>query len=253
MLIHSRFSGMVGKWMSRVKREALAVRSAVYHRLYVTPKLESDIVNAFHRLFYTRQYLIGNGGNTSWFGVSTMKCPLDMWIYQEILFERRPAVIVETGTAGGGSALCLAHLCDLLGEGRVVSIDIEPNAARPIHPRIRYLTGSSTDEAIIHEVRNLVAGEKRVMVILDSDHRQSHVLRELRIYNELVTVGDYLIVEDTNVNGHPVYPEHGPGPKEAVDEFLKETQKFEVDRVREKLFLSFNAGGYLRKTAQGTR
>lgn len=92
-----------------------------------------------------------------------------------------------------------------------------------------------------------MSGHDSVMVILDSDHRKDHVLKELRAYSQYVTVDSYLIVEDTNINGHPVYPDYGPGPMEAVEESLKEDDRFAVDRTKEKLLLTFNPGGYLRR------
>ena len=85
------------------------------------------------------------------------------------------------------------------------------------------------------------------MVVLDSDHTRDHVAEELRLYAPLVTSGCYLVVEDTNVNGNPVLPEFGPGPQEAVAEFLAQTDDFEVDHEREKLMLTFNPNGYLRR------
>lgn len=85
------------------------------------------------------------------------------------------------------------------------------------------------------------------MVILDSDHHKEHVLKELRTYSRFVTLDSYLIVEDTNINGHPVYLDFGPGPMEAVEEFLTENSQFFVDRTKEKLLLTFNPCGYLRR------
>ena len=85
------------------------------------------------------------------------------------------------------------------------------------------------------------------MVILDSDHGKDHVLNELRTYSPFVTKGSYLIVEDTNINGHPVLHDFGPGPMEAVEDFLKENQNFTVDKSKEKFYLTFNPKGYLRK------
>ena len=204
---------------------------------------EPGVTNAFHRLYYDSAVW----KDTYWLGTRTQKCPLDLWVYQEILQETRPDLILETGTAHGGSALYMASVCELLGRGEVVTVDISPIEGRPKHDRITYLTGSSTAGEVVAEVERHVAGQERVLVILDSDHSYNHVLDELRIYGPWVSPGSYLIVEDTNVNGHPVLPEHGPGPMEALDEFLAETEDFEIDPAREKFFFTFNPRGYLRK------
>jgi cephalosporin hydroxylase len=204
-------------------------------------------VRSITEQFHEQYYESGVWRNTYWLGVETFKCPLDLWVYQEILFELRPRYVVETGTAAGGSALFLASLCDLLGGGEVLTVDIEERADRPAHPRIKYLRGSSVDEQLVSKIKDAVEGAGPVMVILDSDHGREHVLAELRAYGELVTEGSYLIVEDTNVNGHPVFQLHGPGPMEAVEQFLRETDRFAADREREKFFITFNPKGYLRK------
>ena len=211
---------------------------------------QKRIVRPFHRLFYdsgTRTW-----SNTRWLGVPLQKCPFDLWVYQELLHELRPAVIVECGTAYGGSALFLASLCDLLGEGEIVTIDIEEYADRSVHDRITYLSGSSTDPAIVETVRDRVKGRSPVLVLLDSNHERDHVLAELRLYGPLVTPGSYLVVEDSNVNGNPVLPDFGPGPAEAIEAFLAESDDFEVDESREKYFLTFNPSGYLRKRSAQT-
>jgi cephalosporin hydroxylase len=156
-------------------------------------------------------------------GVPTLKCPRDLWVYQEILFETRPNLIIETGTAFGGSALFLASLCDILGSGRVVTIDISPKPERPRHERITYLTGSSTSTSVVGQVRSMIRSGERVMAILDSDHRREHVLQEVREFGPLVSTGCYLAVEDTNINGHPVALCSGPDPWEALDEFSRAT------------------------------
>ena len=207
---------------------------------------EPSITDVFHRLYYETAVW----KDTYWLGVRAQKCPLDLWIYQEILYEQRPDLILETGTAHGGSALYLASVCDLLGRGEIVTVDIHPLEGRPEHDRITYLTGSSTAMDIVSELEGLAAGRESVLVILDSDHSRDHVLDELRLYSRLVTPGGYLVVEDTNVNAHPVFPEHGPGPMEAVDAFLAETDDFEVDAAREKFFLTFNPRGFLRRSGQ---
>lgn len=202
-----------------------------------------SISEQFHELYYESRVW----RNTFWLGVETFKCPLDLWVYQELLYEVRPRYIIETGTAAGGSALFLASVCDLLGSGEVITIDIEERPARPTHPRIEYLHGSSVAEEVVGAVKGRVGAAGPVLAILDSDHSQQHVSRELRVYGQLVTTGSYLIVEDTNVNGHPVLQHHGPGPMEAVELFLRETRQFTPDRDREKFFLTFNPRGYLRK------
>ena len=204
---------------------------------------EPGITEAFHRLYYDTAVW----KDTYWLGVPTQKCPLDLWIYQEILYEQRPDLIIETGTAHGGSALYLACVCDQLGRGEIVTVDVFPIDGRPRHDRITYITGSSTAPEVVAEVERLAEGRERVFVILDSDHARDHVLDELRIYGSLVSPESYLVVEDTNVNGHPVFPEHEAGPMEAVDEFLAENDEFEIDLAREKFFLTFNPRGFLRK------
>ncbi len=207
--------------------------------------LDADIIRAFHELYYARKEQ--TRGNTRWLGVPVQKCPLDLWIYQEIIYETRPDLIIECGTANGGSALYLASIYELLGTGHVVTIDITPHKVRPQHPRITYLTGSSISPEVVKQVKQLAVKAKRIMVILDSDHHKDHVLRELRTYSPLVTPGCYLIVEDTNLNGHPVVPDFGPGPWEAVEEFLRQNHDFEIDQSREKFMVTANKNGYLRR------
>ncbi len=202
----------------------------------------SLIMRSFHWLYYRRSSQTWM--NSFWMGVRTLKCPLDLWIYQEVLHETRPELIVETGTSSGGSALYLGCLCDLFGRGEIVSIDIEEKEGRPKHERVTYLNGSSTSPEIIAAVRKRAEG-RRTMVILDSDHSRDHVLRELEAYAPLVSSGCYLIVEDTNINGHPVKWDFGPGPLEAVRLFLRGRSQFEVDLRREKFMLTFNPYGFL--------
>jgi cephalosporin hydroxylase len=204
-----------------------------------------ETVDRFHELYYDAADRTWR--DTWWMGIRTYKCPLDLWIYQEILHELAPDLVVECGTAEGGSALYIAHVLDVMGKGEVLTIDLAPAARPPSHPRIRYLLGSSTDPAIFKVVEDAARGQANVMAILDSTHSREHVAEELRVYHRMVTPGSYLIVEDTNVNGHPVFREHGPGPMEAVQEFLAEHPDFTADESREKFFLSFNPRGYLRR------
>jgi cephalosporin hydroxylase len=209
-------------------------------------KAEQRIVSEFHKLYYYGKEKTWKN-NTFWLNVPVAKCPLDLWIYQEIINETKPDLILETGTAYGGSALFLASICDLVNHGRIVTIDVEAQAGRPEHQRIKYLSGSSTSEGVVTELKRMINPEDRVMVILDSDHRAEHVRNELEIYSRMVSVACYLIVEDTNINGNPVTPLHGDGPMEAVADFMVQHQDFEIDRQREKFFMTFNPKGYLRR------
>jgi cephalosporin hydroxylase len=187
----------------------------------------------------------------SWFGVPAQRNPLDSWIYQEIIFATKPDIILETGVYNGGSTYYLAHLCDLLGHGEIVAVDITLERVVPKvreHPRVTLYEGSSTAPEIMEKMRAHSLG-KRTMVILDSDHSESHVYDELQLYSPLVSRGCYLVCEDSNVNGHPAYHEHGPGPYEALQRFLAETDGYVVDKHCERLLCTFNPNGFLRKVA----
>jgi cephalosporin hydroxylase len=204
------------------------------------------VVDDFHRLWYDT----GNRGQwawTTWLGHRVQKFPADLIVYQEILAETRPDLLVETGTCNGGSALFIATVMDAIGHGTVLTIDVESQPNRPEHPRIEYVTASSTAPEIVSRVVAQARPLERVMVALDSDHSRDHVARELECYAAVVTPGCYLIVEDTNINGHPVLEDFGPGPMEAVDAFLPAHPEFERDATREKLLMTFNPGGYLRR------
>lgn len=223
---------------------------------------ERVIIDAFHRLYYEVSIfdLAPAPGEQqaspilTWLGVPVSKCPPDLWIYQEIIYERKPELIVETGTQYGGSALFLANLLDFIGSGRVVTVDIRTYEGLPQHervlvehPRIEYLLGSSTSPEVVERIKALADGAERVMVILDSDHRMQHVLKELSIYSNIVTDDQYLIVEDTDINGHPVFENFGPGPMEALERFLAHDKRFVIDKSREKFLMTVLPNGYLLK------
>ena len=196
----------------------------------MNPADPSSLVDQFHRLYYDRREQ--TWGNTFWLGHRVLKCPLDLWSYQEILHEVRPELIIETGTYQGGSALFLASICDLLGEGEVLTIDVDRREGRPWHPRITYLTGSSTSNAILRQVRRHAKSASPVLVILDSGHAKDHVLAELYAYAPLVTPGSYLLSQDGVIDELSEFAEHRPGPLEANREFLATHDEFDHDRER---------------------
>jgi cephalosporin hydroxylase len=183
-----------------------------------------------------------------WHGIRTLKLPSDVWNYQEIIFEHRIANVIETGTRHGGSALFFAETLEARGGGRVVSIDID-SVSRELasHERIDFLVGDSAAPAMVAGALERIAPrDGPLFLILDSDHSRDHVLRELRAWVPELRKGDYLVVEDTIVNGHPVRPQHGPGPLEAIAQYLAETPGLLVhDRAREAKFgTSFAARGH---------
>ncbi|MEP7068782.1 MAG: CmcI family methyltransferase [Usitatibacter sp.] len=187
--------------------------------------------------------------NMAWHGVRTLKFPSDIWNYQEIIFERSIEHVIETGTRHGGSALFFAEtLAARGGAGRVVSIDVDSLSRRlASHERITFLVGDSASAMMVDRALALLpAARGPLFLILDSDHSRDHVLRELRAWVPRLKAGDYLIVEDTIVNGHPVRPEHGPGPFEAIAQYLEEAPGLLIhDREREAKFgASFAVRGH---------
>ena len=215
------------------------VRGATYR---IGRRLDRAAVDRAHDVLYASDAWT----QASWLGTQAIKNPLDLWVYQEVMVDTRPELVVETGTYRGGSALFLASICDLLGEGEVISIDVRPvQDFYPGHPRVTYLGGrSSTDADVVEEVRARADG-KRTLVVLDSDHSQRHVEDELAAYAPIVPVGCYVIVEDSNIGR--IRKDLLPGPLEAVEAFLARTDEFEIDRSREKFLITFNPSGYLRR------
>lgn len=211
--------------------------------------IDSDkgLVNRFHKLYYDN--FQNTWQNTRWLGTTVYKCPLDLWVYQEIIFETKPDIIIECGTAKGGSAYYMAFVCDVLNNGKIITIDIEAADGKPQHDRVTYIVGSSIAQETQDQLKKLIPEGSKIMVILDSDHSGEHVLKELKIFNKMVTKECYLIVEDTNLNGHPVIGWHGPGPMEALEEFLKleASNDFAIDMSKQKYYLTFNPKGYLKK------
>jgi cephalosporin hydroxylase len=185
----------------------------------------------------------------TWHGVPIHQNPIDLFILQEIIWQVRPRVIVETGSLHGGQALFLAHQCWTLGQGRVCSVDNMPIPTRAQHPLLLYVDGDSVAPETITAVRACCGNGRLepILVILDSAHDAAHVRKELDAYGPLVTPGSYLIVQDTNLNGHPVLPDFGPGPMEALNLWLAYHPEFEPDLRCERFGVSFHPGGWLRR------
>lgn len=201
--------------------------------------------------------------NFRWMGRPIIQYPQDMIAMQEILWQVQPDLIVETGIAHGGSLVFYASICELIGKGEVLGIDIdirthnrEAIESHPMFKRITLLEGSSTAPEVIAQIKT-IAANKKVLVVLDSDHTHEHVLAELRAYAPLVALGSYCVVFDTIIEDMPaaLYPDRpwdiGNNPKTAVQAFLDESPDFSVDEgIEAKILITVAPGGYLRRVAQ---
>lgn len=198
--------------------------------------------------------------NFSWLGRPIIQYPQDMIAIQEIIWEVKPELIIETGIAHGGSLIYYASLLELIGYGEVLGIDIEIRPhnraaieAHSMYKRISMLEGSSIAQEIVEQVRK-AAESKRTLVVLDSNHTHEHVLVELEVYAPLVPVGSYCVVMDTVVEDMPedFFPDRpwgkGNNPKTAVWEFLKTHPEFEIDKsIEHKLLITVAPDGYLKR------
>jgi cephalosporin hydroxylase len=211
---------------------------------------EREVVDNFHKLWWHNQNTFREN---KWLGVQTLQNPMDIWITQEIIVETKPDFIVETGTLYGGSALVWATILHQVNpNGRLITVDIEDHAQEakelPLwKEKVDFFLGSSVTPEVVGAVRKRVEG-KKVMIIFDSNHHKDHVFKELVAYSPFVQVGGYMIVQDTNLNGHPVYRQSsGPGPMEAVEEFLAVNKNFESDQGRGRLLFTFCPRGFLKR------
>lgn len=201
-----------------------------------------------HRLANIMYFRSGVFQHTEWMGIEAAKCPMDMWVYQELMFRLKTDLVVETGTWKGGSALFFAHILDLLGHGRLVTVDINLPKNLPQHHRIKYIQGSSTEPGVLNKIDQYAAEAKSVLVILDSDHKADYKLEELNHYAKFVTTGSYLIAEDSVFDFYPAWPEFGPGPAQAVQKFIHNNSEFEIDRTQERHMISFCPAAFLKRT-----
>ena len=184
---------------------------------------------------------------TTYFGVQTLKNPLDFWVYQELITRLRPDVIVEIGNRFGGSALALAHLCDLLGQGRIIGLDVDHADLSPVtraHKRISLIEGDACGS--FPAVRAMIGPDEQVLVIEDSAHTFENTLNVLSRFSPLVKPGGYFIVEDSICHhGLAVGPD--PGPFEAIEAFIAAGSDFVIDRSLESFLITWNPKGFLRR------
>jgi cephalosporin hydroxylase len=213
---------------------------------------------AFNNASNSNQYSY----NFSWMGRPIIQYPQDMIAMQEIIWNVKPDLIIETGIAHGGSLIYYASLLELIGNGEVLGIDIDIRAhnkaeieKHPMYKRIKMIEGSAIIEETIQQVKAIAKNKEKILVCLDSNHTHDHVLKELEFYASLVSIDSYIIVFDTIVEDLPenYFKEKRPwgignNPKTAVWEFLKTNNDFIIDRsIDNKLLISVAPEGYLKR------
>ncbi len=202
----------------------------------------------YHSWYYDR--LVWT--HTTYLGVPCLKSVSDMWNYQEILAERKPSLVIEFGTFKGGSALFFATMLKLISpHSRVLTVDVRQdlvNEAARKNPDIEFMEASSTSPEAAHRIRELrLAYPGNGFFIVDSDHSKDHVFQELLQLRQVTQPGDYIVVEDGSLNGHPVFPTFGPGPYEALEDYFAQyPDDYQSDTAREQKFgFTFAPKGFL--------
>ena len=210
--------------------------------------------------FITKSDQYNYAYNWTWLGLPIIQMPEDIIIIQEIIWDCKPDVVIETGIAWGGSVVLYASILEMLGNGKVIAVDtvlpqknIDQIMKYPFSKRIDLVEGSSTDRSVVEQVKSKIKPGDTVMVILDSNHTHDHVFNELLEYSELVTKGNYLVVSDTIVQEIPKQLHrprswgHGNNPRTAVDAFLQENiERFsQNNQYNKKAINSFTRNGYL--------
>ena len=199
--------------------------------------------------------------NFSWMGRPIIQYPQDMIAMQEIIWDLKPDLIIETGIAHGGSLIYYASILELIGKGEVLGVDIDIRKHNrteienhSMFKRIQMIEGSSVSQETVDKVAEIAKGKQTVLVTLDSNHTHEHVLQELIMYSPFVTKGSYLVAFDTIVEDLPndYLPgrswNQGDNPKTAVREFLKSHPEFETDKsIDNKLLISVGPDGYLKR------
>ena len=236
--------GCLPVWIEMYMRLRSLVRSLVislYNALFA---------RAVEKLFFHQLVTkTNNFGKSNWLGKPIWQNTFDLWIAQETIYDVKPSLIIECGTNRGGSAYFYAQLFDLMDtDGRVVSVDIE-KLHDLSHPRVTYLVGSSVSGEIAGQIRAMAeTATGPVLVILDSDHSEAHVAKELELYAPLTTVGSYCLVQDGIIDELFMFRKGRPGPLPALEKYLAKHPEFEIDHERCGRFLiTHHPKGWLKR------
>ncbi|HEY2846597.1 MAG TPA: CmcI family methyltransferase [Pyrinomonadaceae bacterium] len=201
----------------------------------------------YHHHYVHQAYRYGDSEmQQRWLDHDILKSPFDCWIYQELIYKIKPDFIVELGIMFGGATHFYASICDLVGHGQVVGVDISLAKVKSVdNARITLVEGSSSSQETFEKVKGLVNGGT-ALVIADSDHEKNHCLAELRLFSKLVTVGSYYVVEDSLNDPMHWHPVPNEGPQAAALAFMDETDDFVIDtRYAEKYIFSLSPLGFL--------
>ncbi|MBU0536632.1 MAG: cephalosporin hydroxylase family protein [Nanoarchaeota archaeon] len=195
----------------------------------------------------------------TWMGIPIIQFPGDIVMMQELVWKIKPDVIVECGIAHGGSLIFYASLLELIGNGKVVGIDIDIRKhnrkaieSHPMFKRVEMIEGSSIDEDIVAQVKEKIGDAKTVLVILDSNHSKDHVAKEIQLYKGMVTPGSYLVVTDGAQKFMSDIPDGKPewtkdNPWDALNEFMQDNDEFDIDPFYNRLKITSNPDGFLKK------
>lgn len=217
-------------------------RTQIEDRVKKTRAEHGDLLQQYHEVYY-------NSGHTWCFtqflNMGVMKSPNDLWAYQELITRYRPKTIIETGTCAGGSSVWFAFIMDALGiDGRVWTIDYK-DQRQGTHPRVAFIRGDSTSPVLAEDIIRQI--EYPLLVSLDADHSEAHVRKELELYAPAVQVGDWIVVEDTNISWEYAGER---GARAAVEEYLRaHPGEFRQDVLSERWLYTANPGGWLQRVA----
>jgi cephalosporin hydroxylase len=232
-----------------VDDETACPTEVLIKRLEQSRAEHADLLQRYHDLWYSSGH---TWHYTHFLGVGLMKCPNDIWMYQDLMSRLRPQVVIETGTYQGGSALWFAFLMDMLriDGGRVLTVDIKNYRKTWLveHPRIFYLNGNSADPDVADDIQEVLPERGGRLVVLDSDHSAEHVRHELELYAPMLRVGDWLVVEDTNIGWTDGAGGGDRGARGGVQDYMDQHPgEFVQDLLSERYLLTMNPGGWMQR------
>lgn len=212
----------------------------------------AELLQRYHDLWYESGH---TWHYTHFLGVGMMKCPNDIWMYADLMTRLRPQIVIETGTYQGGSALWFAFLMDMLriDGGHVYTVDIEDYRKTWLvqHPRITFINGNSADPAIAAGLTEALPAKGGRLIVLDSDHSAEHVRHELELYAPMTRVGDWVVVEDTNISWSDGDGGGDRGARGGVQDYMDQhSGEFVQDILSERYLLSMNPGGWLQRVQE---